>query len=106
VAHKVAPALAVGCPIIIKPPTNTPISALIMGRIATNAGALPGSISVLPMKRQDVSLLLDSEDIEMISFTGSPDVGWKLRERAPGKRFTLELGGNSGTLVDASADIA
>jgi acyl-CoA reductase-like NAD-dependent aldehyde dehydrogenase len=106
VSHKVAPALAVGCPVIIKPPTNTPISALIMGRIATEAGAPPGSISVMPMKHEDVSLLLDSEDIQMVSFTGSPAVGWSLKERVHKKRITLELGGNSGTIVDASADIA
>jgi glyceraldehyde-3-phosphate dehydrogenase (NADP+) len=96
----------VGCPVIIKPPTNTPISALIMGRIATEAGAPPGSISVMPMKHEDVSLLLDSEDIQMVSFTGSPAVGWSLKERVHKKRITLELGGNSGTIVDASADIA
>lgn len=106
VSHKVAPALAVGNPILIKPPGNTPISALIMARIASEAGAPPGSLNVLPMRHEDVPLLLESDDIRMISFTGSPAVGWALKKKAKKQRVTLELGGNSGTIVDASADTA
>ena len=105
VSHKVAPALAAGNPVIIKPPTNTPISALILARIASEAGAPPGSLNVLPMRHEDASLLLENEHIKMISFTGSPKVGWALKKKAGKQRVTLELGGNSGTIVDASADL-
>ena len=106
VAHKVAPALAVGNPIIIKPASNTPISALILARIVSEAGAPPGSLNVLPMPHDEVAGLLAGDDIRMLSFTGSPDVGWALKKQAAKQRVSLELGGNSGTIVDASADIA
>jgi len=106
VSHKVAPALAVGNPIIIKPPTNTPISALILARIASEAGAPPGSLNVLPMRHADVSLVLDSDDIRMVTFTGSPEVGWALKKKAEKQRIVLELGGNTGTIIDASANLS
>ncbi len=106
VSHKVAPALAVGNPILIKPATNTPISALILARIASEAGAPPGSLNVLPMRHADISLLLGSDDIKMVTFTGSPDVGWALKRKVEKQRIVLELGGNSGTIVDASANLA
>jgi len=106
VAHKVAPALAVGNPVIIKPATHTPISALILARIASEAGAPPGSLNVLPMRHADVLALLDSDDIKMVTFTGSPEVGWDLKKRTGKQHIVLELGGNSGTIVDASADLA
>jgi len=106
VAHKVAPALAVGNPIIIKPASNTPISALILARIVSEAGAPAGSMNVLPMAHDEVKALLKDDDIRILSFTGSPDVGWALKKQALRQRVSLELGGNSGTIVDASADIA
>jgi len=106
VSHKVAPALAVGNPIIIKPPTNTPISALILARIASEAGAPAGSLNVLPMQHADISLLLDSDEIKMVTFTGSAKVGWALKRKAAKQHIVLELGGNSGTIVDASANLA
>jgi len=105
VAHKVAPALAVGNPIIIKPATQTPISALIMARIATEAGAPAGSLNVLPMQHEQAALLLADERIRMVSFTGSPKVGWDIKNRIGKKRIALELGGNSGSIVDVSADL-
>jgi len=105
VAHKVAPALAVGNPMLIKPATQTPISALIMGRIVSEAGAPAGSLNVLPMPHDEVAWLLQSDDIRMLSFTGSAEVGWHLKKSANRQRICLELGGNSGTIVDASADI-
>jgi len=105
VAHKVAPALAVGNPCIIKPASSTPISALIMARIASEAGAPAGSLNVLPMQHQDARMLFKEESIRMISFTGSPKVGWQLKSQAGKKRIALELGGNSGTIVDMSADL-
>jgi len=106
VSHKVAPALAVGNPTIIKPATSTPISSLILARIVSEAGAPPGSLNVLPMQHDDISLLLDDDNIKMLTFTGSPTVGWALKKQAEKQRIILELGGNSGTIVDASADLA
>ncbi len=106
VAHKVAPALAVGNPIIIKPASDTPISALLLARIVSDAGSPAGSLNVLPMPHEEVAGLLSGEDIRMLSFTGSPEVGWKLKKQAKRQRITLELGGNSGTIIDASADLA
>jgi acyl-CoA reductase-like NAD-dependent aldehyde dehydrogenase len=106
VAHKVAPALASGNAIIIKPATNTPIAALLMARVASAAGWPDGSLNVLPMRHRDVPLLLTDDRIRMISFTGSPDVGWQLKRSADKQRITLELGGNSGTYVDSDADLA
>ncbi|OIO70626.1 MAG: aldehyde dehydrogenase [Zetaproteobacteria bacterium CG12_big_fil_rev_8_21_14_0_65_55_1124] len=106
VAHKVAPALAVGNPIIIKPASDTPISALLLARIVSDAGAPAGSLNVLPMAHNEVADLLAGDDIRMLSFTGSPDVGWALKKQVAKQRVCLELGGNSGTIVDASADLA
>jgi glyceraldehyde-3-phosphate dehydrogenase (NADP+) len=106
VSHKVAPALATGNPCLIKPSLKTPITALIMARIAAAAGAPPGSLNVLPMHHPETALLLEDDRISMLSFTGSAQVGWKLKARSGKKRVSLELGGNSGTIVDASADLA
>ncbi len=105
VAHKVAPALAAGNAIIIKPASATPISALIMARVASAAGAPHGSINVLPVRHRDLPVLLESEHIRMVSFTGSAAVGWGLKGRIGKKRLALELGGNSGSIVDADADL-
>jgi len=106
VAHKIAPALAVGNPIIIKPVSDTPISALLLARIISEAGAPAGSVNVLPMPHAEVDGLLAGEDIRMLSFTGSPDVGWALKKQAVKQRVALELGGNSGTIIDTLADLA
>jgi len=105
VAHKVAPALAVGNSILIKPATQTPISALIMGRIVSEAGAPAGSLNVLPMAHDEVAKMLAEDEIRMLSFTGSADVGWALKKQAARQRVALELGGNSGTIIDTTADI-
>ena len=106
VAHKVAPALAVGNSIIIKPASSTPISALILARISSDAGAPAGSVNVLPVRRhRDIPVLLEDEHIKMISFTGSAAVGWSLKTQIGKKRIALELGGNSGSIVDVDADI-
>lgn len=104
-AHKVAPALACGNPVILKPASNTPITALIIARIVSDAGFPAGSLNVLPMRHQDVPVLLQSDDIKMISFTGSSEIGWALKRLAGKQRVTLELGGNSGTYVDENADL-
>ena len=105
VAHKIAPALAAGNSIIIKPASNTPISALILARLASEAGVPPGGVNVLPMRHADTAMLFDSPAIKLISFTGSAEVGWQIKAAARKQRVILELGGNSGSIVAESADI-
>ncbi len=105
VAHKVAPALASGNSIILKPSSETPITALILARIISEAGFPSGSLNVLPMHHHDVPILFQSSDIKMLSFTGSPESGWMLKQMVQKQRVSLEMGGNSGTFVDESADL-
>lgn len=104
VAHKVAPALAAGNSIIIKPSSLTPVCALILARIITEAGAPAGAVNVLPMHHKDVPMLLHNEQIKMVSFTGSADVGWGLKQMVHKQKIALELGGNSGSYVDAQSN--
>ncbi len=105
VAHKVAPALAVGCPIIIKPASQTPISALMLAEIIIDAGLLPGALSVIPSEGPVAGTLLDDHRIKKLTFTGSPEVGWMLKKKANTIKVTLELGGNAGVIVMDDADI-
>jgi aldehyde dehydrogenase (NAD+) len=90
VAHKVGPALAAGCPIIVKPASATPLSALALADVFDRAGTPPGWLSVLPVGASTIQGLVADERIAKISFTGSPAVGWSLRQRAPRVRVTLE----------------
>lgn len=106
VAHKVAPALASGNPVIIRPATQTPVSALLLGRIAIEAGWPKEAFSVVPSTTKDASPLIEDERIKLLSFTGSPAVGWDLKRRAGRKRITLELGGNAAVIVHRDADLA
>jgi acyl-CoA reductase-like NAD-dependent aldehyde dehydrogenase len=103
--HKIAPALAVGNPVILKPASDTPVSALLLGEIIDHCHSIPGLMSVVPSRHQDCDALVTDERIKMISFTGSPDVGWDLKTRCGQKRITLELGGNGGVIVHEDADI-
>jgi len=105
VAHKVAPAMACGCPIIIKPASKTPLSALALAEIITEAGWCAGGVSVVPARAADADALLDDERIKKLTFTGSPEVGWALKARAGRRRVTLELGGNAGVIVHGDAEI-
>jgi acyl-CoA reductase-like NAD-dependent aldehyde dehydrogenase len=105
VMHKVAPALAVGCPFILKPASKTPVSALILGEILAGAGLPEGAFSVLPARRVDAEPLITDPRIALLSFTGSPAVGWTLRGRAGRKKVLLELGGNAAAVVERDADI-
>lgn len=105
VAHKVAPALASGNTIIVKPSPRTPLTALLLGEVFLSCGLPKGALQVVPMEIQEIDLLLMDERVAMISFTGSAEVGWKLRERAARKAVTLELGGNAPVIVDETADI-
>jgi acyl-CoA reductase-like NAD-dependent aldehyde dehydrogenase len=104
VAHKIAPAIAVGCPWILKPASKTPVSALVIGEILSQTGLPRGSFSILPCGRGGADLFSTDPRIKFLSFTGSPDVGWKLKSQAGKKRVTLELGGNAACIVDADAD--
>lgn len=106
VAHKVAPALASRNSIIVKPSPRTPLTALMLGEAFLESGLPKGALQVVPMEIPEIDLLLMDERVQMISFTGSAEVGWKLRERAARKMVTLELGGNAPVIVDETADVA
>ncbi|MCS6901176.1 MAG: aldehyde dehydrogenase family protein, partial [Polyangiaceae bacterium] len=95
VAHKVAPAIAAGCPFLLKPSEKTPVSALLLGQILARVGLPPGSFSVLVCRGEDAAPLVEDPRIALLSFTGSSKVGWALKARAGRKKVTLELGGNA-----------
>ena len=101
VAHKVAPAIAVGCAFVLKPASLTPLGALIIGEILSECEDLPkGCFSVIPSTRSAADILVTSEHLKMLSFTGSPLIGWDLKARAGKKKVVLELGGNAACIVD------
>jgi glyceraldehyde-3-phosphate dehydrogenase (NADP+) len=103
--HKVAPALASGNPIVLKPPTLAPLTMLTVARLAHEAGVPKGVLSVLPMDRETGDQLVSDDRFKLLSFTGSPDVGWKMKTDAGMKKVVLELGGNAGVLIDDDADL-
>lgn len=100
-AHKVAPALAVGCPFVMKPASRTPLGALIMGEVLAETDLPKGAFSILPCSRDSADLFTTDDRLKLLSFTGSPDVGWDLKARAGKKKVVLELGGNAAVVVDA-----
>ena len=104
-AHKIAPALAVGCPFVLKPASRTPIGALIIGEILAETDLPKGAFSILPCSRDGADLFTTDERLKLLSFTGSPSVGWDLKARAGKKKVILELGGNAACIVDSDADI-
>jgi glyceraldehyde-3-phosphate dehydrogenase (NADP+) len=106
VAHKVAPALAAGNPILLRPASQTPVSSLLLGRMVVEAGWPADGIAVLPCTTETASALVEDARVKLLTFTGSPVVGWGLRARAGRKRVTLELGGNAAVIVNADADVA
>jgi acyl-CoA reductase-like NAD-dependent aldehyde dehydrogenase len=106
VAHKVAPAIAAGCSIILKPAPQTPLTALLLAEIVEQAGWPDGAISVLPLSNDDAGLLIADDRIRMISFTGSAAVGWDIKRRSGKKKVVLELGGNAAVLIHNDADLA
>ncbi|HWL74971.1 MAG TPA: aldehyde dehydrogenase family protein, partial [Burkholderiaceae bacterium] len=105
VAHKIVPALACGCPFVLKPASATPVSALLLGEMLSETDLPPGAFSILPMSSKDSAALVEDERIRKLSFTGSGEVGWDLRDRARKKHVTLELGGNAAVVIDRDADI-
>jgi acyl-CoA reductase-like NAD-dependent aldehyde dehydrogenase len=104
-AHKIAPALAVGCPFILKPASWTPVGALVLGEILAETDLPAGAFSILPCPGSQASPLVEDERLKLLSFTGSQDVGWDLKRRAGKKKVALELGGNAAVLVDADANL-
>jgi acyl-CoA reductase-like NAD-dependent aldehyde dehydrogenase len=105
-AHKVAPAIAAGCPFVLKPASLTPVGALIIGEVLAETGLPPGAFSILPARRDGADLFTTDPRLRLLSFTGSPAVGWELKARAGKKKVVLELGGNAAVVVDADADLA
>lgn len=106
VAHKVAPAIAAGCSIVVKPAPQTPLSSLLLGEVIQQAGWPDGGFNVVLLANGDSGLLVTDERIKLISFTGSAAVGWAIKNNAGKKKVLLELGGNSGVIVHNDADLA
>jgi acyl-CoA reductase-like NAD-dependent aldehyde dehydrogenase len=107
VAHKIAPALAAGCAVVLKPASQTPLSALFLAELEEEAGLPPGWLNVLVGPAAELGdVLVDDERVKLITFTGSSGVGWKLKERAPKKRVNLELGNATPVIVAADADVS
>src|SRR5580698_5978029 len=106
VAHKVAPAIAAGCSMVLKPAPQTPLCALLLAECVQQAGWPDGGLNVLPLSNEDASLLVTDDRIKLISFTGSVPVGWDIKRRAGKKKVALELGGNAGAIVHSDADLS
>lgn len=103
--HKIAPAIAAGCPIIIKPASSTPLSCLKLAHIIHQSDLPKGAFSVLPADRKTGDMLVTDERIKLLSFTGSPSVGWKMKKDAGKKKVVLELGGNAGLIITPTANM-
>jgi acyl-CoA reductase-like NAD-dependent aldehyde dehydrogenase len=106
VAHKVAPALAAGCAVVLKPAAQTPLAALLLAELELEAGIPPGWLNVVVGRASEIGdVFVEDERVRLITFTGSAEVGWKLRERAVRKKVTLELGNATPVIVAADADV-
>ena len=105
VCHKIAPALAAGCPVVLKPASATPLTALKIARLFEEAGLPPGWLNVVTCPGSVADRLVTHDDVAMITFTGSPEVGWGIRARGARKRVSLELGNNAPVVVEADADL-
>ncbi len=105
-AHKIAPAIAIGCPFVMKPASKTPLGAIIMGEVLAETDLPEGAFSILPASRDGADLFTVDERLKLLSFTGSPGVGWDLKARAGKKPVILELGGNAAVIIDRDADLA
>jgi glyceraldehyde-3-phosphate dehydrogenase (NADP+) len=104
-AHKLSPAIASGNTVVLKPPSKDPLTMLTVGEIVAEAGLPEGAVSILPMSRELGDRMVADPRFKLLTFTGSPSVGWRMKERAGRKKVVLELGGNAGCIVDASADL-
>lgn len=103
--HKIAPAIAAGCPIILKPASSTPLSTLELAKIIDKTDLPKGAVSILPMNRTAGNQLVTDDRFALLSFTGSPEVGWEMKKHSGKKKVVLELGGNAGVIVTPSADL-
>jgi acyl-CoA reductase-like NAD-dependent aldehyde dehydrogenase len=106
VAHKVAPAIAAGCPMVLKPAPQTPLCSLLLAECVQQAGWPDGGLNVLPLTNEDAGVLVTDDRVKLISFTGSVPVGWDIKRRAGKKKVLLELGGNAAAIVHSDADLA
>ena len=104
-AHKVSPAIAAGCSVVLKPPSKDPLTMLTVGEIIEQSGAPEGSVSILPMSRELGDRMVSDDRFKLLTFTGSPAVGWAMKAKAGRKRVVLELGGNAGVIVDRTANL-
>ncbi len=104
-AHKIAPAIAAGCPFVLKPASRTPLGALIMGEILAETDLPEGAFSILPAHREGADLFVTDDRFKLLSFTGSPEVGWDMKARAGRKKVVLELGGNAAVVIDEGTDL-
>jgi glyceraldehyde-3-phosphate dehydrogenase (NADP+) len=104
-AHKIAPAIAAGCSIVLKPATKDPLTILTVAEIIDTVGLPAGTVSVLPMTRELGDRMVSDPRFKLLTFTGSPSVGWRMKERAGKKKVVLELGGNAAVIIDATADV-
>ena len=105
VVHKVAPAIAAGCPMVLKPAPQTPLSSLLMAEVVQQTGWPDGGLNVLPLSNDDASVLVTDDRIKLISFTGSAAVGWQIKKNSGKKKVILELGGNAGVIIHSDADL-
>lgn len=105
-AHKIAPAIAAGCPFVLKPASLTPISALKIAEILAETDLPKGAFSVLPCQREHADVLVTDDRFKLLSFTGSDQVGWDMKARAGRKKVTLELGGNAAVLIEPDTEIS
>jgi acyl-CoA reductase-like NAD-dependent aldehyde dehydrogenase len=104
-AHKIAPAIAAGCSIVLKPATKDPLTILTVTEIIDSVGLPAGAVSVLPMTRELGDRMVSDPRFKLLTFTGSPAVGWRMKERAGRKKVVLELGGNAAVIIDRTADV-
>lgn len=105
VAHKLGPAIAAGCPVVLKPASQTPSPALLLAEVLTAAGLPEGALAVVPCAARDAGALTEDDRLRLLTFTGSAEVGWQLKARAGRKKVTLELGGNAAAIVEPDADV-
>lgn len=105
VAHKVAPAIAAGCTVVLKPAPQTPFCSFMLAEIIDKAGLPAGALNVLPLSNQDAERLVSDDRLKLLSFTGSGAVGWSLKAKAGKKKVVLELGGNAAVIVHSDADV-
>ncbi len=105
VAHKVAPALACGNTVVLRPASQVPITSLLLGEIVTEAGCPPGGLNVVPADHKESEIMMTDDVVKKVTFTGSPAVGWELKKKAYRKKVTLELGGNAAVVVEPDADL-